>query len=305
MNHTVENLYIIGNGFDIHHEIKCKYSDFHKWLCVNNPMLENRLFQVYGLHHNDFWSSLETNLGEITTEAILEGYVYAPMMISIHKINEKEPIVLSMDDYTELVGEIGYTLERLYKDLQIAFSNWVFQLENANPERRIGINRNDSAFINFNYTQTLESLYAIHESNILYIHGCAAKNENLIFGHDKTPDKLLRNWQNNYSEEELSVLLEATNEMSILYKDVESIIEKHSLFWESIKPAQKIHIWGLSLSEVDMPYIEYINSIISNDAVWEFSWYSESDKKRIIEVVKRIGIKHYTLVTFNEITRTA
>lgn len=59
----VTNLYLIGNGFDIHHNIRCKYSDFYEWICVNNPMLENRLFQVYGLHHNDFWSSFETNLG--------------------------------------------------------------------------------------------------------------------------------------------------------------------------------------------------------------------------------------------------
>ena len=122
-------------------------------------MLENRLFQVYGFHHNDFWSSFETNLGEITTEAILEGYVYAPMMMFIHSINEEEPIVLNMDDYTEQVGEIGYTLERLYNDLQLAFSNWIFQLENANPMRKVRIDKNNSAFINFNYTQTLENLY--------------------------------------------------------------------------------------------------------------------------------------------------
>lgn len=155
----VTNLYLIGNGFDIHHNIRCKYSDFYEWICVNNPMLENRLFQVYGLHHNDFWSSFETNLGEITTEAILEGYVYAPMMMFIHSINEEEPVVLNMDDYTEQVGEIGYTLERLYNDLQLAFSNWIFQLENANPMRKVRIDKNNSVFINFNYTQTLENLW--------------------------------------------------------------------------------------------------------------------------------------------------
>lgn len=27
-NEEIENLYIIGNGFDLHHKIQCKYSDF-------------------------------------------------------------------------------------------------------------------------------------------------------------------------------------------------------------------------------------------------------------------------------------
>ena len=302
MSKKVKNLYLIGNGFDIHHDIRCKYSDFHKWLCVNNPMLENRLFQVYGLHHNDFWSSFETNIGEITTEAILEGYVYAPMMMFIHSINEEEPVVLNMDDYTEQVGEIGYTLERLYNDLQLAFSNWILQLENANPVRKVRIDKNKSAFINFNYTQTLENLYAILSSNILYIHGCAVKNDKLIFGHNKTPDKLLENWQDNYSQEELSALVEASNELSVLYKDVKSIIENNCTFWESIKYVNKIHVWGLSLSDVDMPYISHIHSILNNDGIeWEFSWFAEPDKNRIMEIVNRLQIKDYKLIKLVDI----
>lgn len=53
INNSIENLYLIGNGFDIHHQIKCRYSDFQEWLYENNPVLENRLFQVYDLHHGD------------------------------------------------------------------------------------------------------------------------------------------------------------------------------------------------------------------------------------------------------------
>ena len=224
------------------------------------------------------------------------------MMMFIHSINEETPIILNMDDYTEQVGEIGYTLERLYNDLQLAFSNWIFQLENANPMRKVRIDKNNSVFINFNYTQTLENLYAILSSNILYIHGCAVKNDKLIFGHNKTPDKLLENWQDNYSQEELSVLVEASNELSVLYKDVKSIIENNCTFWESIKFANKIHVWGLSLSDVDVPYISHIHSILNNsDIEWEFSWYAESDKNRIMEIVNKLQIKDYTLIKLVDI----
>ena len=128
------------------------------------------------------------------------------------------------------------------------------------------------------------------------------KNDKLIFGHNKTPDKLLENWQDNYSQEELSVLVEASNELSVLYKDVKSIIENNYTFWESIKFANKIHVWGLSLSEVDMPYISHIHSILKNDGIeWEFSWYAESDKNRIMEIVNRLQIKDYTLIKLVDI----
>lgn len=43
------------------------------------------------------------------------GYVYAPMMLFLERI-DGDFTVLNMDDYSETVGEIGYTLTRLYTD---------------------------------------------------------------------------------------------------------------------------------------------------------------------------------------------
>lgn len=305
MNH-IDDLYLIGNGFDMHHELACGYSDFHNWLRENNPMLENRLFQVYEFHDDgsngiDLWSSLENNLGKVSVEAILEGYVYAPMMLSIKYLDGKT-ITLSTDDYTEYVKEIGLTLERLYNGLQEEFTNWILQLENPDVTKKVRINKDTAEFISFNYTQTLEKVYSVPPSNILYIHGCAAKNDNLIFGHNMSRDKLLKNWENNYSEEELATLINAADEMSILYKDVYQEIEKNGSFWQTIKDVKKIHIWGLSLSEVDMPYIKHINSIINNShAQWEFSWLSEADKNRIEEVVVDVGITRYSSVKLEDL----
>lgn len=301
-NNSIENLYLIGNGFDIHHKIKCRYSDFHEWLYESNPILENRLFQVYDLHHGDLWASLETNLGEITTESILEGYVYGPMLLFISQGNNK-PIALSMDEYTENVSEVGYTLKRLYDDLQVEFTKWILQLEDAIPKYKVKIEKSNTLFINFNYTQTLENVYGVQPSNILYIHGCVATNEDLIFGHNKTSEKLLKEWdENKYSEEELATLIEAANEIAVLYKDVNEIIRKNASFWKKIQNIKRIHVWGLSLSEIDVPYIKHINSIInSKDVSWEFSWYSDSDKKRIVEIITNIGITQYSLVKLEDL----
>ena len=85
MNNNIKTLYIIGSGFDAHHQIKCMYSDFREWLHSNNPMLGNRLSQVYCLDNADFWSSFEMNLGAITVKSILEGYEYAPFIQCYNK----------------------------------------------------------------------------------------------------------------------------------------------------------------------------------------------------------------------------
>lgn len=300
-SHSVRNLYLIGNGFDIHHGIKCRYSDFQKWVSENNPILENRLFQVYDFHIGDLWSSLEANLGNITPEAILDNSVYSPMIMILTDISG-EPIALSMDDYSEHVSEIGYTLERLYNDLQTEFGKWILQLGCANPTQRVIVNKDDSTFISFNYTQTLEDIYGVSPSRILYIHGCAARADNLIFGHNKTSVDLLNTWGDQYSEEDIESLVMAADEMKVLYKNVDFVIENNTQFWQTVKNIEKIHVWGLSLSEVDIPYIKHISSLISHNNVhWEFSWFSESDKNRIRDVAVNIGITQYSLVKLDDL----
>ena len=42
---TMKNLYIIGNGFDKHHEIPSGYWDFHEWLKEKNK--PNRISDIY------------------------------------------------------------------------------------------------------------------------------------------------------------------------------------------------------------------------------------------------------------------
>lgn len=42
----VKSLYILGNGFDIHHGINSKYSDYHEWLEKN----DNGTYENYVLY---------------------------------------------------------------------------------------------------------------------------------------------------------------------------------------------------------------------------------------------------------------
>ena len=65
INNKINELYLIGNGFDMHHHINSSYTQFKNWLENRDPVIYNRLFQVYELDGGDLWSSLEENLGNI------------------------------------------------------------------------------------------------------------------------------------------------------------------------------------------------------------------------------------------------
>lgn len=42
-----EKLYIIGNGFDIHHGLACSFADFRLWLKENRPELYSQYKRIY------------------------------------------------------------------------------------------------------------------------------------------------------------------------------------------------------------------------------------------------------------------
>ncbi len=50
-----------------------------------------------------------------------------------------------------------------------------------------------------------------------------------------------------------------------------------------------------------MPYLSHIRSTLVKDSVeWEFSWHSESDKNRILEIVNGLNIKNFTLIKLTD-----
>lgn len=62
----MKTLYILGNGFDIAHGLKTKYSDFYKYLLENKDtqtFLYN-IINAYGTYDDEWWNTFEENLGD-------------------------------------------------------------------------------------------------------------------------------------------------------------------------------------------------------------------------------------------------
>lgn len=64
----VENkhtLFIIGNGFDLAHEIKSQYSDFAKWLRQRGNDRLVQMMEIFFSNYRDFWGGHRESLGGI------------------------------------------------------------------------------------------------------------------------------------------------------------------------------------------------------------------------------------------------
>ena len=301
MSSSINELYLIGNGFDMHHCINSSYNNFKDWLEDKDAIVFNRLFQVYEFDGGDLWSSLEDNLGNIPIEAILEDYVSSPFMIFFTRVDGSRGF-FNLDDFSDgPIPEVGYTLNRLYFHIEQYFKEWVLQLGAPDYNQRVQINKNNSYFINFNYTTTLETAYGINRGSICYIHGCAALNQYLIFGHNQTPEAIKNKWHFDTFTNEKEQLEEAVNDMGTLYKDVNAIIKNNNEIWEKLSDIDTIHVWGLSLSDVDFPYLRHIKSIVNPQAKWKFSWYNGNDKKRIENVIEQLSLRNTSLIQLSDI----
>ncbi len=69
MNST---LYIIGNGFDLHHGIQSAYKQFGTFVQSNDSELYSLIENYFGAD-NDFWSEFEMRLADFDAAALMEG----------------------------------------------------------------------------------------------------------------------------------------------------------------------------------------------------------------------------------------
>lgn len=72
----MKNLYIIGNGFDLHHDIKSSYGHFSNWLRENDNTVYQEMINLYGeeIVNGDWWNDFESNLGYLNFREIIEHH---------------------------------------------------------------------------------------------------------------------------------------------------------------------------------------------------------------------------------------
>ena len=320
----MKGLYVIGNGFDIHHGIPSRYTDFREWLEDNNQKLLSQMDSILGLCTEEWWNEFEANLGEVSNVKEFSEEVAF----------ENQPDYMSDDfrsgDLDNARYEVKDKLGNLIDELKDCFQKWASLLPPGDDGEIVLVNTEDSFFLTFNYSLTLEKLYGIPPEHILHIHGSSLDKDSIVVGHgrpydeiryelddslpdppDDVPIEEYSDWFQKESAEAAddyptqAAKDEAADAIFSIHKDVEGIIERNSAFFNSLKDVERLHIYGLSFSDTDLPYLKAIfASIIPNRLTVEISWFSDKDKERIRRFMETVPkTKELRLMRLNEICR--
>lgn len=235
------HLYIIGNGFDLMHQMRSSYKDFYQWL-IDNSRIDyiaemQRIFPVLKDGGYLLWSDFEEALGECDIETVAQ-WGLEDLYITENAISN---YVIGPEWIDTLISEIVLN----------GFAEWAKSIE-ISRHKTISLNPS-SIFLTFNYTDTLEELYAVPENHILHIHGRASAGEPIIVGHQHLIES------SDYLEEDVDFrdndnIINNTCDYNSLYKPVEKIIEQHSPFFEILDRIENVFVLGHSCSYIDEPY---------------------------------------------------
>ena len=277
MEDGITHLYIIGNGFDIFTGRKTRYLDFKQWLKREYVFVYDEIVASFGAN-GDWWNDFEKQLGRLDIVKYVSKY--APKEKSPSEIYED---ICNRNDYSKIGDGLPHfngestcanRLNGVLDILQYCFEKWVQSVQTYRNWKLTHLEINNSYYINFNYTDTLEMLYEIPEERVLHIHGRASKHEPLIYGHNK---HLNGNLKSGHEGEKVAEVLNHYEKNPFMY-----IPDNLS---DIIRNVSNIYVLGLSLSAVDIPYLEWVMENTPEDCEWRISWYTESDKKRISDFI--------------------
>lgn len=285
----MSKLFIIGNGFDIHHGVKSGYTDFGNWLeKVDRDVhqaVKNFLptwVDCEGKVQNA-WSDLENNLEHFDTDQLLDyGSNFLPSY--------------GADDWRDSGHhDFEYELDQIIQALSVGlhrnFVRWLNTLiiprETLSPVRCIDPK---AKFLNFNYTPTIQRIY--RAANVLHIHGSVAdKSSQIVLGHGWKPGAK-DSWEDRIDEDTdtrvaggyrlIDEYFRAT------FKPTADIIQHNSDFFSGLCEVSEIYIFGHGLAKVDAPYFAEILGNLSEEVNWTVSYYRE--RERLEAAASDIGI---------------
>lgn len=313
-------LYIIGNGFDIHHGLDTWYSSFGLYLKDKHSSIYDNLVNYIGMPELDSedeqtlyaqeWNEFEKSLANLYYEEIIDE----------HSEYAANP---ASDDYHKDLGAIEIYVSEIRDNLTIklfeAFKEFINQVDYPNLYNSKSLRIKKKAhFFNFNYTKSLQKYYSIPDSSILYIHKQADSDDILVLGHGFVPDSFTPEepkMPSGLTDEEEQEWIDHQSDMYDIsvefgknallkyfeqsYKDSNTIIKENEAYFNSLLTIERVVIFGHSLAPVDEKYIQKIHSRVSSKCKWFVFYRSNSEISEKRERMIEIGIDKREIYPFN------
>jgi len=280
----LQSLYIIGNGFDLHHRIESKFSDFKRYLTkVDSFILED--IEKY-LPVREDWADLEASFADLDTD-----YIGDSLSCFLPSYGAEDWRDSGHHDYEY---EVDKLVKNLSEALKAHFINWILQID-IKKAKHFCL-PSTAKYLSFNYTSTLETVYGLPEESILYIHNKAEDQlSDLILGHGWNPSEIV-SLNHGIDTENYDVRISGANEIideyfSKTFKPTENIIKENADFFKSLRNITHIYVLGHSLSEVDIAYFRAIvDGIDSHRVHWKISYYRDVELTTHRDTMKALDI---------------
>jgi hypothetical protein len=284
-----KRLYIIGNGFDIFHGGKSRYSDFKEYVKNNNKKLFEALEEYF--NGDELWSDFEETLAYIDTDKIVDD---ASDFL----------VPYGADDWSDAFHhDYQFEVQRAIKIITVTlkehFTNWILSIDIPN-ESKLNLSTT-SHFLTFNYTDTLERNYHISPSKIIYIHNKAInQTSTLILGHSRQQTS-----ENSFDKEsdweEQDIRISEGNRIldkyfKDTYKNTDTIISENQYFFRQLKNMEEVFVLGHSISPVDIKYFQTIFNTVSQNTTWTVSYYDDNQKLKLTKTLISIGISEDKII---------
>lgn len=296
-------LFIIGNGFDLAHDLPTSYEDFHEFLKRTYPGADEGREAIPGFsigNHGDTqfcedevvgylmnllsrsskenWSDFEDALGHLDF-----GDVFFSLEEERDEDRDSNPwhtVYNNEDLVSDLAGCVPL-LARL-------FSDWINTISLGRtkgiPLFASLIAPTQDLFLNFNYTRTLETVYGV--KNVCHIHG--VQGGELLFGHGEG---------NLFNEKHPSPFVGSEDGLEAIHaffrKDTAGALRAHRPFFQSLTAGiSAVYSFGFSFSKVDEIYIREICAKLDTaDMTWYLHSYGPWNHDRFKAVIRRCGFR--------------
>jgi len=209
------NLIIIGNGFDLAHNLETSYPQFIKYLVEsNNKQVKHLDLFITGLHRNyeelRQIENLSVHLSNTVKNDLLKILIQNFFLKNWSDVEEI---------YFEQLNSIGknnapYKTPQLlngqFEQIKFALDKYLYDQESRSSKIESydamfnALDNENTLILNFNYTKTIDRLYnsSLIKSKKLYFHGKIDSIENpIVFGYAASHDesrKLVEKNNNQY-----------------------------------------------------------------------------------------------------------
>ena len=268
-------LYIIGNGFDLHHGIQSSFRAFGEYLRDHDQATYNVLERYFDVD-SEFWAEFEEQLAD--RDALIDHA--SNWLVSYDAADWRDAY------HHDFQYEMDRDIEAISTTLRLRFGEWVRQIRIPEPSE-IACNRlpidKSATYLNFNYTPSLQRLYSVPDAHILHIHGKATDSDaQLVLGHGWEPEENPDPFRFERDPQDAADMRVVEGHRAIdeyfrdTFKPTPQIIRDNTAFFGNLSQVERIFVMGHSLSRVDHRYFrEVIRNIDSNRATWKISYFDD------------------------------